>query len=291
LGTVGTASVLVSAALLMVGCRASTTPGRSAAPRPRLISLHDVTTDALVRLGAVDRLVGLGELVSVSPEVRAAVAGLPRVASAESIVALRPTAVVGLGVVADQSPELVDLLRRRGIDVYLAQPRTIADVYALVREVGRRAGVVADAEALVARTRERVDGLTSRATGHRVFVYDCCDPPFTAGGETVLSDLIARAGGKNIFADMSSGWSHVSWEQVVARRPELIVIDDYPTAEDQASSAPTSATLESKRAALRSIPTLARTPVVVMPLGLSLGGLMSVEALERLDLAITGIDG
>lgn len=295
MGTAGAAgAVLMSAALLGTGCRGPGAPGASSALGVRLVSLHDVTTDALVRLGAASRLVGVSEPVSVAADVRAAIIGVPRVAGAESIVAVRPTAVVGLGVVADQSPELVDALQRRGIDVSLARPRTLDDVYGLVRAVARLAGVGATAAPLIARAEARAAAASrERPAGaaRRVFVYDCCDPPFTTGGATVLSDVIGHAGARNIFADLPSAWTHVSWEQVVAREPQLIVIDDYPGEGDKPDAGATGAGLGRKRAALAAIPSLARVPTLVLPLSLSLGGLPSVEALERLQPVIAGLGG
>jgi iron complex transport system substrate-binding protein len=107
-----------------------------------------------------------------------------------------------------------------------------------------------------------------------VFVYDCCDPPFTAGGRTVLTDLVERAGGHNVFADLATDWTNVSWEAVVARAPELVVIHAYAYAGQ--------GDVADKQRALAVIPALAKLPTVVMPLGWSLGGLRSADGLEHL---------
>jgi len=111
-----------------------------------------------------------------------------------------------------------------------------------------------------------------------VFVYDCCDPPFTAGRRTVENELIARAGGANVFADVDAGWTHVSWEEAIARKPELIVVHAYKWG-DQGD-------LAEKRAQLAGLPGLAGVPVEVVPLGEVLGGLRSIDALEQLRVAI-----
>ena len=267
--------VLIAVALLG-GCRGSSAgPARAG---PRVVSLHDVTTEMVVALEATDQLVGIAEPVDATPEVVRAVAGVPRVGGLESIIPLRPNVVLGLGVVAERDPELVRRLREVGIDVYLADPATLEDVYALTRAVAERVGAASASEKLVAglRSRARVNG-TPRTGRVRVFVYDCCDPPFTAGGKTVLNDLIAQAGGQNIFADLDTDWTHVSWEEVVDRRPELVVIHAYRY--DGQGDVP------DKRRALRAIPSLGDLPVTVLPLGCSLGGLRSTEGLERLSQA------
>jgi iron complex transport system substrate-binding protein len=107
-----------------------------------------------------------------------------------------------------------------------------------------------------------------------VFIYDCCDPPFTAARRTVINDVLERAGGRNVFADLEADWTKVSWEQVIARRPRLVIVHAYDY-EGQGDVA-------AKERQLRALPSLAGLPTTTLPLGLSLGGIRSVDALERL---------
>ncbi len=265
------------AVALSIACRGTAEPGRRGA-QPRVVSLHDVPTEMMVALGATARLVGVGDPVDLATDARAAIAGVPRVGGLESILAVRPTVVLGMATIAERDPELVSALRGAGIDVYLPGPAVLDDVYTIVQQVARRADVVAAGESLVAATKGRIGSAVPARSPLRVFVYDCCDPPFTAGGQTVLSDLIRHAGGKNVFADQATDWTHVSWEEVVARRPELVVVDSY-TYDGQGDT-------DDKVKALRAIPTLEKVPVAVMPLGCALGGLRSVEGLGRLERAI-----
>lgn len=61
----------------------------------------------------------------------------------------------------------------------------------------------------------------------RVFVYDSGeDAPFTAC-QGMPGDMIKRAGGISIFDDIEKGWATPSWEEVVARDPDVILILDY----------------------------------------------------------------
>jgi len=253
---------------------------------PRVVSLHDVTTELVVALGAADHLVGIDQPVDVPAEVTAAVARVPRVGDLESILAVHPTLVVGLHIVEAKQPALVARLREAGIEVYLADPSTLDHVYALIRAVGTRIAAAPAAEQLATRLTAEAAAMAAPASAPprhraRVFVYDCCDPPFTAGGRTVLADLIARAGGENVFADVATAWTHVSWEQVVARRPELVVIDAYAYAGQ--------GDVADKQRAVRAISALAGLPIVTIPLRDSLGGIHSVEGLALLHAAIRGL--
>lgn len=272
--------VLILLALALVGCADRESVIGETASEPRIVSLHDVTTEIVVAVGSTHRLVGIAEPVEVTSELRRAVARVPRIAGLESILEARPDIVLGLGVVAERDPELVARLRQRGIEVFLADPATIDDVYALTRSVASRAREIVAGEQLVSKLQKRITLATANAPASRkrVFVYDCCDPPFTAGGKTVLADLIARAGGHNVFADLETDWATVSWEAAVVRSPELIVIHEYAY-DGQGDAA-------DKQRALARIPALASVPTVVMPLGWSLGGLRSADGLERLREAL-----
>jgi iron complex transport system substrate-binding protein len=270
------------AALWLLGAGACREPIRAqpaTGVHARVVSLHDVTTEIVVGLGAAGELVGVGDPVQLPANIQATIAGVPRVGDVESIIALHPTVVLGMAVVAERSPELVRFLGDKGIEVWLGHPRTLDGVLDLVTQVGARVGMAASAATLEDRLRARMGAIGAPpAEPVRVFVHDCCDPAFTAGGGAVLTDLIKRAGGRNIFADLATDWTKVSWEQVIARRPQLIVIHDYQF-EGQGD-------VDDKRKRLRAIRSLAGIPVTVMPLGESLGGLRSIDGLEHLAKAL-----
>ena len=62
----------------------------------------------------------------------------------------------------------------------------------------------------------------------RVFVYDSGeDTPFTAGRYAMPTALIEAAGGVNIMDDFEKSWATVTWEEVVERNPEVIMIVNY----------------------------------------------------------------
>ena len=65
----------------------------------------------------------------------------------------------------------------------------------------------------------------------KVFAYDSGeDVPFTAC-QGMPGDIIKLAGGISIFDDIEAGWAKPSWEEVVERDPDAIVILVY-TGED-----------------------------------------------------------
>ncbi len=63
-----------------------------------------------------------------------------------------------------------------------------------------------------------------------IFVYGSgsanVESPFTAC-KGMPGDMIKLAGGYSIFNDIDKGWASVSWEQVIERDPEVIMMLDY----------------------------------------------------------------
>jgi ABC-type Fe3+-hydroxamate transport system substrate-binding protein len=264
-------------ALLLTACHdAQASPAGGC--RERVVSLHDVTTEAVLRFGAAECLAGVAEPTDLPPELIGQLTRVPRVQSAESVLAVQPSQVLALAVVAEHEPALFRELDRRGIGWTAPRLERLTDVAALANEVARRVDRTAQSDAWMkqlaesARTQER----RSERLRPKVFVFDCCAPPFTAGRRAVLTDLLAHAGADNVFADVDDDWFHASWEAAVAREPDLVLIDDYGDSES----------LAKKRAALGEITPLSQLPVLVLPLRDSLGTIRSAEVIERLASAI-----
>ncbi|MFI1970198.1 iron transporter [Streptomyces cinnamoneus] len=97
-------------------------------------------------------------------------------------------------------------------------------------------GKVFDAEdrarELVAGFKKQVADARARVPGGgrapRVFLYDDGrDKPLTSGAYAGPHDIITKAGGDHVMKDLKDSWVPVGWETVVARDPEVIVINNY----------------------------------------------------------------
>ncbi len=114
-----------------------------------------------------------------------------------------------------------------------AKQVSIDSTYADITSLGAIFGVRARARRLVGSMRAQVAAVRAQVAGLRpvsVFVYDSGEAaPFTAPGLAMPNALIRLAGGTDIFAGLRRSWTSVSWEQVVARKPQCIIINDYGT--------------------------------------------------------------
>ena len=109
---------------------------------------------------------------------------------------------------------------------------TMDDMFVDLLNLGRIFGVEDRAEELVAGYRADLDAITTRIGGIekpvRVFVYDSGEEkPFTSGRFGIPTAMIEAAGGVNVMEDVDKSWTEVSWEPVIERNPEVVVIVNY----------------------------------------------------------------
>jgi len=110
-------------------------------------------------------------------------------------------------------PELVSL-----------DPRTIGEVFADIRRVGEVTGHADEAEALLADLDRRLAAVRERIAERprpRVLALEWLDPPF-AGGHWV-PEMIALAGGIDAAGEPGGHSARLTWDQVAAADPDVIV--------------------------------------------------------------------
>ncbi|MDA8739569.1 ABC transporter substrate-binding protein [Rhodobacteraceae bacterium] len=220
------------------------------APPERAISNDVNLTEMMLVLGLADRMVGytgISGWKTLDEEMRAGVEELPELSekypSKEVLVGADADFFFagwnyGMKVGGEVTPETLEPF---GIQVYeLTESCThimqkdkasIEDMYSDLLNLGRIFGVKDKANTLVQGYRAELAEFTNNLeTGAplRVFVYDSGeDAPFTAGLYAMPTALIEAAGGVNVMDNFNKSWGSVTWEEVVERNPEVIVIVNY----------------------------------------------------------------
>ena len=189
----------------------------------RVVSLAPSVTEVLWAVGAGAQVVGVSSADDYPPEVRTR----PKVGGVqvdeERLVELQPDLVVGLRSLQEG---VLRRLRERGLPVLALDAASLDETYGLILMIGRVTGHPGRAEQVVANMRERARAVAVRVAGRppvRVFVQVWDQPFLTAGRGTLPDDLVRRAGGRNVFADLA-GWPQVSEEEVLVRDPECVLV-------------------------------------------------------------------
>jgi len=197
------------------------------APPQRIISLAPSNTEILFELDLGDRVVGVTDYCNFPAEAldKPKIGG-PSTPSTESIVALEPDLVLAAGI---NSTDTITTLEGLGLTVFGIEATDLDDLLNDINTVGRITDREAEAETLTTNMRNRINVVTAKTAGlspeetPRTFHICWHDPIYTAGQGTFIHDLIEKAGGENIFADIE-GYSAVDLETLIARDPEVIIV-------------------------------------------------------------------
>jgi iron complex transport system substrate-binding protein len=194
------------------------------APR-RIISLVPSATEAIIALGAGDRLVGRTRYDSDSTITRLPVVGGTIDPNIEAIVGLTPELVVTWS--SDKRGEVRRRLAAAGIPTLDLSLQDTTDAFRAVAVLGVALGIPAQADRILHQLRDSLAEtrrLASAEGRRRVFFVVYNDPPMTMGPATFIGQILDLAGGDNVFADAAMNWPTVSLEEVVRRDPDVIVL-------------------------------------------------------------------
>lgn len=228
-----------------------------AAPPKRVVSLVPSDTLNIAALGCGAAIVGRTDYCELPTGIAERVPSVggtknPRV---DDVLSLSPDLVV-----ANQEENTkgdLEVLAQRGVRVYIAFPKRVADGLAHLAKLARIFGVEQDAavrdllkrgyEEYRAAERER-----ERTRPLRVFCPIWMKPLMTIHGDTFISDMLDLCGAQNVFADRERRYPlaadlgraaalppeaigdrdvrypRVTLEEVIERTPELIVLPDEP---------------------------------------------------------------
>jgi iron complex transport system substrate-binding protein len=220
----------------------------------RICSLLPSATEIVADLGLAESLVGVSEECDWPPEVRdlpvvtASRVDPATLTSAEIDSAVRKAVAGGQslyaldeGVLTELAPDViltqdlctvcavssndVESLCPVGAEVISLNPMTLAGIAASVETLAIHLGVPERGQAAademlesIAEVRRRVAGRTRR----RVFVAEWIDPPFAAGHW--LPEMVEASGGEDVLGRAGEPSYTVTWDEVRAREPELVVV-------------------------------------------------------------------
>jgi iron complex transport system substrate-binding protein len=220
----------------------------------RICSLLPSATEIVADLGLIDSLVGVSEECAWPPEVKskprvtAARVDSANLSSAEIDTVVRASIEDGNSLYTVDA-DLIDELRPDilitqdlctvcavssgdlasacpvGVEIISLDPGTLGEVADTVTRLGDRFGVPDAARRIVEAMREKIDSVRA-ATSHlprkRVFVAEWIDPPF-CGGHWV-PEMVEAAGGTDVMGVHAKPSFTTTWDEVIAREPEIVVI-------------------------------------------------------------------
>ena len=239
--------LLLCLQLLSVGCRKPSAPGENSGSLQsdqrefvdeagrkvrvpgninRIVSLAPNLTEIVFAIGAGNRLVGDTEYCDYPVEAKSiAKVGDTMHPSIERIIALKPQVV--LVSTASRLEVFTHQLADQKIAVYITNPRSLEEVFRSITTLGDLFSSGDRAAIVVANLRKRAEALDASMTSvksTKVFYQVAGEPLYTIGREAYLTDLVRRAGGVSVTADVPGAFPRFSDEAALASRPEAIIL-------------------------------------------------------------------
>ena len=208
----------------------------------RIVSGYYISTSTLIALGLSDKLVGIEAKADKRPIYKLSapqLIALPNVGTAkefnlEGCLALEPDLVI----LPLKLKSAAQTLEELGIPVLLVNPESQEQLMEMIALLGdatgtaHRAGELAD---YIQTQQAALAELLADADAPTVYLGGNSGLLSTAGQAMYQSDMIVRAGGVNVAAEIQDTyWVDISYEQLLAWDPEYIILasDASYTAQD-----------------------------------------------------------
>jgi iron complex transport system substrate-binding protein len=213
------------------------------APPQRIVTIFASNTEMVAALGLADRIVGIEAYTRYPPEVVSKPLVGGRLGfSVDAVVALQPDLVV-VTPARQAVNQLLDPMQRLGVPVLVLLQRSVPEIFANIRLLGRVAGVPDRGEELAGYLEARLASVMRRVADRK--------PPRTvmitgrlgnglllmARPGTYTGDAIERAGGR--FAlDGRGAIAQVSPEAVLDADPDVLLYAGSPADRDELIARP-----------------------------------------------------
>ncbi len=196
----------------------------------RVVSLAPSLTESVFAVGAGDKLVGVTSFCNYPEEAKK----LPKIGDTmkpnlETIVALKPQLVL---VSTDSQLEaFLRQMEAQNIPAFVTGAKDFDDVLRILKQLGDLLDRRDQAETLVQSLQSRAAAVQAKLKNEnpaqkpvRVFVQISREPLYTIGKTSFLTDLVRRAGGESVTANVETAYPNISRETALAAEPEAIIL-------------------------------------------------------------------
>jgi len=193
----------------------------------KIVSLAPSNTEIVYALELQDKLIGVTNYCDYpeAAQQKPKIGGFSDV-DIEKVVAIEPDLVLAANKHKD---EITPELERLGLTVLTIDPRTIDDVLLAIDLVGIAMGHREAAASVTAEMGNRIEAVTSKtaelsdAQRMKVLYILWHDPLRTVTSITRIHEMITKAGGINIAADLGGDYPTISLEAVLMADPQVII--------------------------------------------------------------------
>jgi iron complex transport system substrate-binding protein len=187
----------------------------------RIVCLTEEPTEVLYALGEEHRIVGISGFTVRPPRARQEKPKVSAFTSAriEQILKLKPDLAIGF---SDIQADIAQALIKAGVEVWMANHRSVAQTLGYVLRLGAMVGASDRAQAYVQSLQQHLDGVRASAAllrrRPRVYFEEWDEPAISA--IRWVSELVTIAGGDDVFPQRAA--SGLAKDRIVADNAEIV---------------------------------------------------------------------
>ncbi|ASO29302.1 hemin ABC transporter substrate-binding protein [Vibrio anguillarum] len=220
----------------------------------RIISAGSAVTEILVALGAQDKLVAVDVTSEIPNDLALPKIGYHRQLSAEGLLALAPTQLIGSSEMGPEST--LQQLKGAGVNVEVVNDEsTPQGLLARIDQIATLADAKPQAKTLKQQVQNTIAALTHHQSTHKtpkkvlfLLIHEG-RAANVAGSDTTPNSIIELAGAVNPAAEQVTSYKPLSMEAIIEMQPDVILVSGRSYEK-----------LGGADAILQSIPTLVATP-------------------------------
>ncbi|MCB9233412.1 MAG: ABC transporter substrate-binding protein [Bacteroidia bacterium] len=197
----------------------------------KVISLAPSITEMIFAIGAQERLVARSQACNYPPEAE----NVPEIQTypdldLQGIVMMEPDLVLATTEIFTE--DLIPYFEKFKIKIFFQDFNSTEDIYRNLNVLGDLLGHDLESQTLVdslQKMEKQIMDSTQSQIKYGTLVLAGTDPLVVAGGKSFLNELIEKAGGKNVCADLAEKYPTVSPEAILKWDPEVLIL---PTRND-----------------------------------------------------------
>ena len=201
----------------------------------RIISIAPSVTPILFEIGVGDKVVGLTDYDDAPYDFSAwfAAGNMTSVGgystpNLETIISLQPDIIFS----TDINDVMISNMRDLGLNVIVIGPSSIDEIYQTIKLIGKATGAENNADVLVNRLTNQINNVVATINAANIVekptvYYEiwCSSAGYmTIGSNAWLADVIDKAGGVNLFNQVTQAYPTTSSEVIITNNPDVILL-------------------------------------------------------------------
>lgn len=205
--------------LLLVSCT-----GKTSKQSKRYVVLSPEVAEIISALDGTEHIVGITKQCNYPT----ALADKPLVGdfgvlNKEKIISLNPSIVFTSGL---EQQAISKELQTLGIRTMVVYPTSITSMLQAIKEVGKAVDQTDKAESLTKAIQTQIDSLRQLSEGKKhpkLYLEIYHDPLMSVSNQSFVGEVIAAAGGQNLFPTLERDYSRVSAERVIEGAADVMI--------------------------------------------------------------------